>query len=143
RERRLPLELTARGEDLGDVDDGLRRLPLAEEEPPRQILPRPVPEELLRHLLRTRIARLAPALDVRAQEIDQRQLVALLLGQKIELSSPGSPSRVVVARGPPPRCTRRRLARAVVDPVLLRLLVGRAEDGLLNRLYGALLSVSA
>src|SRR5690606_30006025 len=136
RERRLPLELTARGEDLGDVDDGLGRFPLAEEEPPRQILPRPVTQELLRHLFCARIARLAPAFDVGPEQVDQRELVPLFFGQKIELSGPGSPSRVVVARGPTARSTRRQLPWAVVDPVFRRLLVGRTKNGLLDRLNG-------
>src|SRR5690606_32333900 len=96
RDRLLPARLAARGEDLGDVDDGLGRLALAEEEPPRQVRAGPVAEELLRDRLRARVARLAPALHVRAQQVDERQLVALLLGVELELRRAGAPGRVVV-----------------------------------------------
>src|SRR5690606_29637021 len=48
----------------------------------------------------------------------------------------GAPGRVVVAGGPAPGRARGRLARAVVDPVLLRLVIGRAKDRPLDRLDG-------
>src|SRR5690606_4008087 len=86
--------------------------------------------------LRARVARLAPALHVRAQQVDERQLVALLLGVQLELRRAGPPGRVVVARGPAARCAGRWLARAAVDPVPLRLVVRRAEDRPLDRLDG-------
>ena len=132
-----PPRLLAYRQNLLEIEDGLDSLQLAEEQAARPILPPPVTKQLPGRLRGIAPTRLPPAPNVLAQGVDERQIVPLLLGQQ---QCPLRGSRTLglepVARLPARRDLRRPAGLRVVEPVLIRLAVGRAEDRVLDRLDG-------
>ena len=121
--------------DFVEEDDRLGGFQLAEEEPPRPVGPPPVAQQLLGDLRRALVAGRAPAAHILAQGVDQRQILALLLGQQRQLPF-GDALGFVPVRGRPPARHADGIPLGRVDPVLGRLGVGRTEDRLLDRLDG-------
>ncbi len=122
---------------LEEVDRRLHRLPLAEEEPPRLVASPPPREEVLRDGRGAPVPRLPPALHVLPQLVDERQVLAALLGEEVRLRAPGPLALRPVACRPPARVDRRHAVH--VEPVRLRFLVRRREDRVGNGLDGSLL----
>ena len=132
-----PSRPLARGQDLLEIEDGLDRLQLAEEQAARPIGAPPVTKQLPGGLRGVAPTRLPPAPNVLAQGVDERQVVALLLGEEQRpLRGPGALGLEPVARLAAGRDLRRPAGPRVVQPVPVRLVVGRAEDGVPDRLDG-------
>ncbi len=114
--------------DLGEVDDRLDGLALAEEQPPRAVGPGPVAEQLTADRRGAGVLGRPPLADVGAESVDQRQVFALLLGEQRPLGRAGALGLVVVpgvaAAGHAPGLA----GFAVVGPVLGRLVVRAAQD---------------
>jgi hypothetical protein len=84
--------------DFRDVDEGFDRLALAEEQPPRPVAPRPVVQQLAGDGRRAGVlAVLAPAAQVAAEEVDERQVFG------------GGAVRLLLCRGPGSQYTSKPL----------------------------------
>jgi hypothetical protein len=94
----------------------------------------PVAEQIARDRRDTTIAGLAPAADVVPQPVDQREIVAVLLGEEALLRLADLLALEPIAGWPPLRDAMGHAA--LVGPVLLRLLVRAVEDRILDRLGG-------
>jgi hypothetical protein len=119
---------------LGQVDDRLDGLALAEEETPATLGVGPPAQQFPGDVAGPAVLRLTPAADIVAEKVDQGQIVPLLLLEERLLRRAGALGLVPVARRPAVPGTRRRARGGIVNPVVVRLLVGRTDDRLLDRL---------
>ena len=133
--RREPRPLAAHA-DLRQVDYRLRRLYLAEEQSARLVRAPPVLQQRLRHVRGVAIARFAPAPDVLAQRVHERQILEVFLREKppLRLALRALVPKPVARRTTPRRAGRLPRVR-VVSPILRRLDVWAGEDGLVHRLH--------
>jgi hypothetical protein len=96
--------------------------------------PRPILQQVARDMACAAMAGRAPAPHVIAQGVDQRKIVAFLLGQQRELRRPGALGLVPVAGFSPMLKFLRRAGLAVVFPMRVGLIPRIAQDRVFDRL---------